>query len=125
MKKFIAFFLIICLQIPLFSQWGSIAYFQLNRDYIAKNLCVNRDKPKLNCNGQCYLAKQLKATEEKESKSTSDRLEKMPEIVLFMESEVSFELLETIAFISDRFSFYQNSYCFHFTHFIDQPPTIS
>jgi hypothetical protein len=36
----------------------------------------------LDCNGQCYLAKQLKAAEEKEQKSNSERLEKMPEVVL-------------------------------------------
>ena len=64
------------------NQWGAVAYYRINRDYIAENLCVNRDKPMLNCNGQCYLAKKLKAAEEKEQKSNSERLEKMPEVVL-------------------------------------------
>jgi len=64
------------------NQWGAVAYYRVNQDYIAKNLCENRDKPMLNCNGQCYLAKQLKAFEEKEQKSNSERLEKMPEVVL-------------------------------------------
>ncbi|MEY3956556.1 MAG: hypothetical protein RLZ73_1011 [Bacteroidota bacterium] len=49
------------------NQWGAVAYYRINRDYIAENLCVNRDKPMLNCNGQCYLAKKLKAAEEKEA----------------------------------------------------------
>lgn len=124
MKKFVAFFIVICLQIPLFSQWGSIAYFQLNRDYIAKNLCVNKDKPKLNCNGQCYLAKQLKATEEKEKKSNSERIEKMQEIVLFLEANPSIKILEFSTDVLITHSFYHNSYHFHFTHSIDQPPAI-
>ena len=70
------------MQVPLMNQWGAVAYYRINRDYIAENLCVNRDKPMLNCNGQCYLAKKLKAAEEKEQKSNSERLEKMPEVVL-------------------------------------------
>jgi hypothetical protein len=70
------------MQVPLMNQWGAVAYYRINRDFIAENLCVNRDKPMLNCNGQCYLAKKLKAAEEKEQKSNSERLEKMPEVVL-------------------------------------------
>lgn len=40
----------------------------LNRDYIARVLCVNRDKPQMHCNGKCHLAKQLKAVENTERK---------------------------------------------------------
>lgn len=82
MKRIIAILLLIAIQLPLMSQWASVAYYQVNRNYIAKNLCENRDKPKLNCNGQCYLAKKLKAAEDKEQKSNSDRLEKLPQIQL-------------------------------------------
>lgn len=81
-NRIVALLLFITLQLPIINQWGVVAYYRVNRDYIAKNLCINRDKPKLNCNGQCYLAKKLKAAEEKERKSNSERLEKMPEIVL-------------------------------------------
>ena len=35
-------------------------YYQLNLDYIVENLCENKDKPKIKCNGKCYLMKQLK-----------------------------------------------------------------
>ena len=82
MKRIVALLLFLAMQVPLMNQWGAVAYYRINRDYIAENLCVNRDKPMLNCNGQCYLAKKLKAAEEKEQKSNSERLEKMPEVVL-------------------------------------------
>ncbi len=82
MKSALALLLFIAMQLPLMNQWGAVAYYRVNQDYIAKNLCENRDKPMLNCKGQCYLAKQLKAAEEKEQKSNSERLEKMPEVVL-------------------------------------------
>jgi hypothetical protein len=95
-KRIVALLLFLAMQVPLMNQWGAVAYYRINRDYIAENLCVNRDKPMLNCNGQCYLAKKLKAAEEKEQKSNSERLAKMPEVVL------AFQAIEPV--FSPRFS---------------------
>lgn len=36
-----------------------IEYF-LNYEYIANELCENKDKPLMACNGKCYLEKQVK-----------------------------------------------------------------
>lgn len=36
-----------------------LAEYISNYDYIVNVLCENRDQPQLNCNGRCYLAKQL------------------------------------------------------------------
>ena len=44
------------------------ADFAANRDYIAKNLCENRDKPDMKCNGKCQLCKRLKDEDKKENK---------------------------------------------------------
>jgi hypothetical protein len=30
--------------------------FKINQNYIAKNLCINRDTPKSTCNGKCHLS---------------------------------------------------------------------
>ncbi|GGD21719.1 hypothetical protein GCM10011368_24680 [Hyunsoonleella pacifica] len=38
--------------------------YVLNQDYIAEFLCVNKDKPKLQCNGKCHLAKQIEKQQE-------------------------------------------------------------
>ena len=37
-----------------------IMEYHANFNYIATVLCENKDKPSLNCNGKCYLKKQLK-----------------------------------------------------------------
>lgn len=34
--------------------------YLINYDYIVKQLCENRDKPVLACNGKCYLGGQVK-----------------------------------------------------------------
>ncbi len=33
--------------------------YVINQDYIAEFLCVNKDKPKLQCHGKCHLAKEI------------------------------------------------------------------
>ncbi|MGL2967202.1 hypothetical protein [Flavobacterium sp. XGLA_31] len=38
----------------------------VNYDYIAKVLCVNKDKPMMHCNGKCHLMKQLAKEAENE-----------------------------------------------------------
>jgi hypothetical protein len=47
-----------------------LAGFEFNRDYVARELCVNRDKPQLHCNGKCYLIKKLKQAQDKEEQET-------------------------------------------------------
>lgn len=39
--------------------------YSINKAYIANNLCVNQDMPEMNCNGKCYLNKQLNKSQEK------------------------------------------------------------
>ncbi|REA60199.1 hypothetical protein DSL64_15735 [Dyadobacter luteus] len=47
--------------------------YEVRKEYIAKSLCVNRDKPKLKCNGKCYLAKKLaEASEQQERQAEHD-----------------------------------------------------
>jgi len=38
-----------------------ISYY-INYDYIVEELCENKAKPVLQCNGKCHLAKELKKT---------------------------------------------------------------
>ena len=35
------------------------AEYVLNYEYISEVLCINKDKPKLECNGKCYLMQSL------------------------------------------------------------------
>ena len=41
--------------------------YEINRDYISKNLCENKAKPMMHCNGKCHLHKQLAQQEKKEN----------------------------------------------------------
>ncbi|MEC7265089.1 MAG: hypothetical protein VXW38_15225 [Bacteroidota bacterium] len=53
--------------------------YVINQDYIAEYLCVNKDKPMLNCNGKCYLAKMLqKERDEKKQNLPAIDLKEYP-----------------------------------------------
>lgn len=51
------------LALPLVMKVIVVVSFAVDQDYIAKNLCVNRDKPELHCNGKCILMQKLKLTD--------------------------------------------------------------
>jgi hypothetical protein len=61
--------LILLVMSQTFSHWFMVLGFKMNRDFIAKNLCENRYRPKLNCKGNCVLMKKLKKQEKEEQSS--------------------------------------------------------
>ena len=67
LKRFLAISLIVSLIASNFSRLFEYAGFELNRDYIAANLCVNRNKPWLHCNGKCYFMKKIRQAQEKQA----------------------------------------------------------
>jgi hypothetical protein len=77
---------ILCLLVlaQTFSKWLIVLEYKLNKDYITKNLCINRDIPKLHCNGKCQLMRKL-AEEEKQNApaNTGNQTKETEQNVLF------------------------------------------
>lgn len=73
--------------------------FELNKSYIIQNLCENRFKPELNCNGQCYLAKQLnKVAEEKATKEANKQEQSFKKILEEVFHEETFAITTKLDF---------------------------
>lgn len=51
-----------------FSKVWIVFSFKINQDYIARVLCINRDKPETLCSGKCVLTQRIQADEEQEKK---------------------------------------------------------
>ncbi len=47
--------------------------FVINKNYIEKNLCVQKDNPDNNCHGKCYLHEQLNKQSQSPDADTNDR----------------------------------------------------
>lgn len=67
LRKAVSILLILAMSMQSLYQLGLVTWFEVNRDYIAEVLCVNKKKPEMHCNGQCYLKKQMKKAEEKQA----------------------------------------------------------
>jgi hypothetical protein len=81
--------------------------YEFTKEFIIQNYCINKDKPELHCDGKCYLAKQLKAVEEREGKeaqseflsyllsfqvvlnSSASMFDEMPEVLIIRAFELS------------------------------------
>lgn len=111
-RRAIATFLLCSLIFSNFSRLYIYTAFELNQDYIAKNLCENRDKPEKHCNGKCYLSKKIKQAEEKEKKQEQEGQKNgMQEQFILLETKLatifSLEMqkdkpIEMVTKISDR-----------------------
>jgi hypothetical protein len=65
-RKLFSLVLISSLLFPPVLKLGVIADFYQHREFIARTLCVNKDRPEKKCNGQCHLEKQLTKTQDNE-----------------------------------------------------------
>ncbi len=108
MKIALVYILLIATLLPTISPWGTIAYYNVNKDYIARVLCENRDKPQLHCDGQCYLAKRLKAQQDRQDKETTNRVQNSPVLQLFYQTSLSFQFRQVWpSLVSIEFSAYR------------------
>jgi hypothetical protein len=68
------------------------------KDYIAKNLCVNKDNPNSCCNGKCYLEKEAKKanqTTDSDDRNTNRKVQNK-ELNEFLISHIALpEIFET------------------------------
>jgi hypothetical protein len=42
--------------------------FEVRREYIINNLCENKNRPQMHCDGKCYLAKRIASLDEQEKR---------------------------------------------------------
>jgi hypothetical protein len=82
LKKLTAIFLLFVLMLQYFNKVEIFVYYQLNKGFISSTFCENKSKPELRCDGKCYMKKQLKATDENQSK-TPINIRDFQEIIFF------------------------------------------
>jgi hypothetical protein len=70
--------------------------YQVNKDYIAEFLCVNKSKPELLCEGQCYLKKELKKAYQEKNPAAGQHHKPQLDITLFYQSLYSLSNIQLI-----------------------------
>ncbi|KAA2242553.1 hypothetical protein F0L74_08435 [Chitinophaga agrisoli] len=120
MKQVAAILLLIGVLGQTFSKALIIAEYELNKEYIAKNLCVNRSRPKMHCNGRCHMMKQLKQEEKKDQENPERRLENKLEIICAAFHPDHLALTQVITFI--QYPVFQENTCTDFVAAPFHPP---
>ena len=109
---------------PFCKSWVFIS-FKINQDFIAKNLCENRTKPSLHCDGKCHLMKKLKQVDKEEKKQTSKIIKEKLEDLYFY-NQTNFNVSQKFDFEVKKQSFFgykfQNYSSFQSTLF--RPPIL-
>jgi hypothetical protein len=77
LRKAVSILLIVLLSAQSLYKLGLVTYFEINREYIATVLCINKKEPAKHCNGQCYLKKNLKKADSKENTPVNTIREKI------------------------------------------------
>lgn len=121
-NRWITYLLLSVMLIYTFSQTVIVTDYLINIEYITKVFCINKERPKMNCNGKCHLKKQLQKDEEKKSNT----FKKGVEISLICESNTSNVIDEPVLLpLSDKGLFiYLESHTFEYCEAIYYPPIV-
>lgn len=60
MRTFFAYFFLILILWPSWRMGLVWAWFKANQTFIAKELCINKDRPEMHCNGKCFLMTKMR-----------------------------------------------------------------
>lgn len=98
----------------LFGGFSYNLYFWWNQKQIAKEYCINQNKPKLKCNGKCHLAKQLAKVEndfQKKLRQPAPFQVKSAEYYSIISKEIHFQFSLAETTRSKPFDVYQTFFC--------------
>lgn len=102
--------------------------YAVNYEYISTMLCVNKTKPKLECNGKCHLMEELAKSSEKETPLSSDKKNITQQFeVLFLEEIKSFRMESIYSFEAQKINtnYFNLYFCLNSTSVFHPPTFIS
>lgn len=115
-----AIFFIFLYLVAMIRPVGPLFTYVINQDYILEFLCINRDKPELECNGKCYLMQMI---EEK-----NDDKGKNPPRIVMEDYPIGFVELQSLAnvIVPEEYRamgyLYDNKYSYRYSYLDFHPP---
>ena len=125
MKYVFSYLVLLSFALQIGSRIYVLVDFQINKEYIAENLCVNKEEPESCCEGSCHLEKELTKVEENENQgpinSDTNKKEKTEDVVLYCSVFLKLADQAKSEILSDLFS---HKTCSGFISEISHPPTV-
>lgn len=122
MKIFLSGIIIFSILSFQFSDWLIFVSFKLNQDYIAKNLCVEKEVEGSTCKGCCQLKKKL--DEQKEQKKDMVPLPENKQDLIFFAESLAFNLFTTETSNLLQINNF-NNYVFSINESVFHPPKLN
>lgn len=97
--------------------------YVVNYDYIATELCENKARPEMHCNGKCHLMKELAKASENEKQDGKPSLQHAYE-VLFITPLPVFDFNSCVVANPVALDRYENNYSHLYTSASLRPPTV-
>ncbi|GAB5476131.1 MAG: hypothetical protein Mars2KO_42300 [Maribacter sp.] len=121
MQRYIAILLLACLHAQPAVNISVWIDFLANNEYIKEVLCINKERPKLSCNGKCYLMQQLQEKQSQQEQELPQLVHSKYEFVFFSFRE-SITKVKRITNNKQMVPFIANNYS-HLVHWdIFHPP---
>jgi hypothetical protein len=122
MKNAFSFILLLTLLTQTFSRSLALADYMVNLEAY-KNACINKAKPKLECNGKCQLLK--KTNNQEDNKETNTPAPKFNQQELILSSKSFFPTLEMFGVQKSNFFYaYSSSFNSNYISSIFHPPGV-
>jgi len=111
LRPILSFILLTAIMLQVLGKFIILVDYSINKNYIANVLCVNKNKPKMQCNGKCHLKKQLKKEDAKEQ-SPANPFKEIKDLPLYLGNSSSINPLKNIVCKTEASTF---RYSFHFS----------
>lgn len=122
MRQLLSILLLLSVSYQFTAKMGVILWYSANIDYVATELCENKDKPQMQCNGKCYLKKQLDKVDDKQDKEQAPTKKLKTELPEFITTSYSIVFSTIFSEKKNTNSFYQNLYRYTAMFAIFHPP---
>ncbi|SDF08732.1 hypothetical protein SAMN05421855_105135 [Ulvibacter litoralis] len=93
-------------------------YYELDPVGFIENLCVNQDKPELQCNGKCHLKKVTQSAEDDKTTNKTSSFE----VLLFHQPLIDYKIVTSLTPQKRAFFSYINLYNFKYKISCFHPP---
>lgn len=104
LKRLFSTLLLAAILLQMSSTVAVVVSFKINQDYIATYLCVNRNKPELQCNGKCVLMQRMQHQIDDIKNHDRRKVQQIVEheVLLFCQNVPAIEIISPKSDVSKR-----------------------
>lgn len=121
-KKGIAFILLVIFTLQTFYTSAFTVWFYANRKAIAKEHCINKNRPELKCDGKCFLNRKMREASQHEDEEAPLHVKQQLESSPFTPADDEEATTTVIAETTSLHTVFLNHYSYLHSNAVFHPP---